>query len=230
MYKPSELFHKCWYDVKYETAPGDTDYAFLAEKNTLYIYFKGSDSDSDWKDNFNFPKKPYHDMAEPYYVHRGFLKQWKAVQEIIINKITEKNTKGNFKWTKIIVVGYSLGGAIAQFCHECVWYHRPDLREDGLEGYGFEAPRIMFTGWLGFKHVKPELAARWAKFKIYRNYHDIVTHCPPTILFGYRHATDNKVIKIHGDRKLSGAKWYIPGFVKDHYWNPVEDGLKKIEK
>jgi hypothetical protein len=54
-----------------------------------------------------------------------------------------------------VVVGYSHGGALAAFCHECVWFHRPDLREKGLLGYGFEAPRI----YAGFK-VKKELAQR----------------------------------------------------------------------
>ena len=88
-------------------------------------------------------------MEIPYRVHRGFLEAWKEVEDIIIDKILEKDVDGNFCWKHIVVVGYSHGGALAAFCHEGVWFHRPDLREEGLEGYGLEATRI-YGGW----HVK----------------------------------------------------------------------------
>ena len=144
MKKLSELFHACAYDVPYEEVGDDVNYAFVSEGRTLYIYFQGSSSISDWVRNFLFKTRPYKDMKIPYRVHRGFLAAWKEVEDIIIDKITSKdpNKPEEFYWKHIIVVGYSHGGALAAFCHECVWFHRPDLREEGLEGYGFEAPRI----------------------------------------------------------------------------------------
>jgi hypothetical protein len=229
--KLSELFHKCAYTISYQTVGDGVNYAFEEKGSNLYIYFQGSNQITDWVRNFLFGKKPYKDMTIPYKVHRGFLAAWKEVEDIIINKITEKEiitdiTKPwkdvnqiKYKWKYITVVGYSHGGALAGFCHECVWFWRPDLREKGLEGYGFEAPRF-YAGY----HVKKELKERWATFKVIRNNSDIVTHCPP-VIFGYSHV--GEIFKVHGDRKLVENK--VPCCIKDHYPQCVYDGLKKEE-
>ena len=153
----SQLFYECAYTVEYQTVGDSVNYAFVEEGSTLYIYFQGSSQISDWVRNFLFKKKPYKDMKVPYRVHRGFLAAWKEVEDIVIAKICEDGDDG-FKWRHIVVVGYSHGGALAGLCHECVWFWRPDLRESGLEGYGFEAPR--FYG--GF-HVRKELQERCRK-------------------------------------------------------------------
>lgn len=232
--KLSKLFHECAYEIQYQTIGDSVNYAFKEEKDTLYIYFQGSSQITDWVRNFLFRKKPYKDMEIPYYVHRGFLAAWKEVEDIIINKITEttqieyksyvkelpdSNFK-DFKYKHIVVIGYSHGAALAGFCHECVWFWRPDLRETGLEGYGFEAPRF----YAGYK-VKKALKERWKTFKIIRDNSDIVTYCPPAI-FGYCHV--GEIVKVHGDRKLVESKW-TPCCVKDHYPQVVYDGLLKDE-
>lgn len=219
MYTASELFHLCAYDISYETVGDSVNYAFMTKKNTLYIFFQGSSQISDWVRNFMFPAKPYKDMEIPYRVHRGFLAAWKEVEDIIIAKITEKNAKDNYKWSKIVVVGYSHGGALAGFCHECVWFWRPDLRESGLIGYGFEAPRF-YAGW----KVKKELKERWETFFVVRNNNDIVTHCPPAI-FGFCHV--GTILKIHGDTSLVEGKYCK--CVKSHFPECVYDGLVKDE-
>lgn len=131
--KLSDLFHRCAYDVHYEQVGDSVNYAFEEEGSTLYIYFEGSNSTTDWIRNFLFGKQPYHDMEIPYRVHRGFLTAWKEVEDLIIEKITQKETKlvlnrktkkydktETYKYKHIIVVGYSHGGALAAFCHECV--------------------------------------------------------------------------------------------------------------
>lgn len=226
--KLSELFYACAYTVKYEQVGDSVNYAFVEDGSTLYIYFQGSNSITDWVRNFLFPSKPYKDMEIPYRVHRGFLAAWKEVEDIIIAKIKEiKNPKAplelqEYKWKHIVVVGYSHGGALAGFCHECVWYWRPDLRESGLEGYGFEAPRF-YAGW----HVKKELKERWEHFTVIRTNNDIVTHCPPAI-FGFCHV--GKILKVKGDTSLAPKKWYIPKCVKSHYPEVVYDALVNYEK
>lgn len=217
--KLSQLFYKCAYEVSYSKAGEDVDYAFVEDGNTLYIYFQGSMSITDWIRNFLFGKKPYKDMEISYRVHRGFLAAWKEVEDIIIAKVCEDDDNG-YKWKHIVIVGYSHGGALAAFCHECVWFWRPDLREAGLEGYGFEAPRI----YAGFK-VKKALKERWEKFTIIRDNNDIVTHCPPSI-FGYSHV--GEIIKVSGDPSLVN-KWYLPKCIKSHFPEVVFDGLTKEE-
>jgi len=215
MKKLSKLFHLCAYDIQYQQVGDSVNYAFLEEGTILYIFFEGSNSITDWVRNFLFGKKPYKDMEIPYRVHRGFLAAWKEVEDIIIAKIKDP------KWTKIVIVGYSHGGALAGFCHECVWYWRPDLR-DVIEGYGFEAPRF-YAGW----HVKKALKERWEKFTVIRTNCDIVTHCPPW-LFRYCHV--GKILKVKGDTSLAPKKWYIPKCVKSHYPQVVYDALLKYEK
>ena len=117
-----ELFVNCAYDIEYQECGDHVNYAFVEDGHTLYIYFQGSDGDVDWRRNFSFWKKPYKDMDSPYRVHAGFMKAWKEVEDIVIEKITERSAVMNmaYRWNKIITVGYSHGGALAAFCHECV--------------------------------------------------------------------------------------------------------------
>ena len=221
--KMSELFHRCAFDVEYQQVGDSVNYAFEEDimTHTLYIYFQGSNSISDWVRNFMFPAKPYKDMDIPYRVHRGFLAAWKTVEDIIIAKINEKEP-GLLcnQWRHIVIVGYSHGGALAGFCHECVWFHRPDLRREGLEGYGFEAPRF-YAGW----KVKECLKQRWEHFTIIRNKNDIVTHCPPAI-FGFCHV--NKVTKI--GKGISTKDYKRPHCVGAHYPDKVYESLVKYEE
>lgn len=228
----AKLFHKCAYEVSYKQIGDSVNYAFEEVDDTLYIYFQGSNSITDWVRNFLFGKKPYKDMEIPYKVHRGFLAAWKTVEDVIIGKIgecsyepvIEKGAKRarlakQYKFNKVVIIGYSHGGALAGFCHECVWFHRPDLRESGLVTYAFEAPRF-FAQY----RVKPELKERWATFYVFRDGSDIVTHCPPR-LFGYTHV--GSIINIKGDTSLVTNK--IPKFVKYHYPQVVYDALLKYE-
>ena len=213
MPKLSELFWNCHCGVKYETVGDDVNYAFVPSGDCLYIYFQGSSSVSDWIANFLFKKRPYKDMDVAFRVHRGFLRCWKQVEDLVIDKILEKDGSGEYVWKKIVVVGYSHGGALAGFCHECCWYYRPDLREDGLTGYGFESPRFFGSLW-----VRKSLRERWSTFYVYRNCLDIVTHCPP-FFFGYCHV--GTLIKI--GKKSSGL-------IKDHYPENVKAALEEYEK
>jgi hypothetical protein len=219
--KLSKLFHKCAYEIKYEQAGDSVNYAFVEEGRSLLIFFQGSNSITDWVRNFLFGKRPYKDMKVEYKVHRGFLAAWKEVEDIIIKKVTDRQTYGEWKYTydKIIIVGYSHGGALAGLCHECVWFHRPDLRETGLIGYGFEAPRF-YAGW----KVKDELKERWEKFFVIRTNNDIVTHCPP-VIFKYCHV--GSIMKVKGDISLVQNK--LPKCVKSHYPQVVYDALLKEE-
>ena len=232
--KLSELFYNCAYTIQYQQAGDSVNYAFVEDKDTLYIYFEGSNSISDWVRNFLFPAKPYKDMKIPYRVHRGFLAAWKEVEDIIIQKITETQLREavkeeraqglenvwDFRWRHIVVIGYSHGGALSGLCYECCWFYRPDLREEHLEGYGFESPRF-YAGW----HVKEELKERWQNYKVIRTNNDIVTHCPP-VIFGFCHV--GEMLKVKGDVSLVENK--APKCVKSHYPQVVYDALLKYEE
>jgi predicted lipase len=179
----------------WKTVGKDVQYAFGQNGSSLIIYFKGSSSKIDWIRNFLFAKRPYKDMEIPYKVHRGFLQAWKEVEDIVIEKISDKRI------LSITIVGYSHGAALAALCHECCWYNRPDIRKYTV-GFGFEAPRI----YAGF-HVKKKLIERWSNFYVIRNDTDIVTHCPPKI-FGYSHV--GNILHVGRYRKYGPIKSHYP--------------------
>ena len=45
------------------------------EGDALYLFFEKSNGATDWKNNLDFPAKPYRDMEELWFVHRGFLRR-----------------------------------------------------------------------------------------------------------------------------------------------------------
>lgn len=225
----SEMFYECAYKGNWETVGNDVDYKFKETRDELIIFFSPSNSLTDWKRNFMFKKRPYKSMSEPYKVHRGFLKAWKEVEDIIIKKVTEIENgdphddlaNSRYKHRVITIVGYSHGGALAQFCHECVWFHRPDLRHSlNFVTYAIESPRIF-----GHYKMSDKLKERWMNCILIRTNNDIVTYMPPK-LFGY--CDVNAVCQIEGDTSL--VKRRLPKCVKSHYEQVVYDALLKLEQ
>jgi hypothetical protein len=177
--------------AKYRSVGEGGDYAVELNGDTLSLLFEWSDSSEDWKNNFDFPAKPYKHMEHLWFCHRGFLKVWKAIELYLIPYIEDQNIR------RIEIVGYSHGAAIALLCYEYCIFHRPDAE---VRGVGFGCPRV-FWGI-----VPKEVKRRFDSFRVVRNGIDIVTHVPPAI-FGYRHIS--QVVKIgKGDSK---------GLIKDHY-------------
>lgn len=216
----SDLFRITAWDANYQEVGDDVNYAFEEDGSILYIFFQGSNSITDWVRNFLFKAVPFKNIDIKFKVHKGFLNAWKEVEDIVIAKINEKNKKGEYKYKRIIICGYSHGGALSGLCHEVVWYHRPDLRETGLFGYGFESPRF----YAGYK-VKKELKERWKNYFVIRTNNDLVTHCPPAI-FGYCHV--GTLIKIKGDTNLESVK--APKCIKSHYPWVVYNALLDYER
>jgi len=182
-------FFRCL-NANYKHIENDADYAIEESEDgkTLYLLFQWTHSQLDWFSNIDFIAKPYKDMKTTWWCHRGFLRVWKTIKPYV-----EPYVKNN-KYEHIEVIGYSHGAAIATLAHEYVWFNRPDLRENGLIGFGFGCPRCYF-GW----HIKKELKQRWETFYPIRNLNDLVTHVPP-VVFGFRHVS--KLVKI-GDKKYN---------------------------
>lgn len=202
----TDLFVKC-ISIPYMKTGISADYAIERSGERLSIFFQDSDGREDWKNNLDFPAKPYKRMGKTLWLsHRGFLKVWREIEPVISQYILDKSVK------KITVTGYSHGAAIAVFCHEYIWYHRGDLRSS-LEGYGFGCPR---TVW-GF--LNADTRKRWESFTVIRNIDDIVTHLPPAA-FGYRHV--GKMFEIGEKGKYSS--------VEAHFEKNILRELRKYEK
>jgi hypothetical protein len=171
MVKLSEIFSNVlnaeYTQLKEETA----SFWYSKSGKTLTIYFEWSNGKTDWRNNFDFPAKPYRDMSNKWYAHRGFLKVWKAIEPHLASVIKDYNLE------VINIAGYSHGAAIALLCHEYCKYNRPDCE---IVGVGFGCPRVIW----GF--LQKPVKRRFEGFLVVRNKRDIVTHVPPAI-FGYRH-------------------------------------------
>lgn len=161
-------------NVQYTTVPDSkASFYYKVVGNRLYIFFEGSNGIVDWINNFDFPAKAYREMADKWYVHKGFLRVWKSAREYLKSEILNPKVK------EIVITGYSHGAALALLCHEFCVFNRPDIAEN-IRGYGFGCPRVVFG------RLKKAVKARFEHFYVIRNCKDIVTHVPPTI-FGFKH-------------------------------------------
>lgn len=182
-----QLFYNCM-NINYIHAGLSADYAVRKQGNKLYIYFQHSSGKADWKNNLDFPAKAYKRMGKAvWFAHRGFLKVWKSIDDLILPYILDTGVN------KIVICGYSHGAALALFCHELAWYNRPDIRNN-IHGFGFGCPRVLWGP--RFKSI----TKRWESFTVIRNIDDLVTHVPP-FLFGYYHI--KPILKIGKQGKYS---------------------------
>lgn len=172
-----ELFKLCLGTIYTHTAESG-DYALCIEGDTLYLLFQHSDGREDWKNNFDFPVKPYRDMKPKWYCHRGFLRVWKAMRDEVEAKVAE-SLKNSPQIAKIVCAGYSHGAAISVLATEDMAFLYGGKYE--VSGYGFGAPRVLWGV------VPDEVAKRLECFTTVRNVPDLVTHVPP-VAFGFRNA------------------------------------------
>lgn len=187
--------------IDYTHVENEASYAVFKEGDTLSLYFQHSNGKIDWKNNLDFPAKPYRDMEHKWYCHRGFLKVWKSIEPYIAEQINDPTVKN------IEIAGYSHGAAIAALCYEYVKYHRPDA---SVSGVGFGAPRVLW----GF--ASKTVLDRFKGFVVVRYSKDIVTHVPPTFL-GFRHV--GEILKIGGKSK---------GLINDHRPENYVEGLDEL--
>lgn len=188
----AELFNRVLNADYIQLKENAASYATKLTDETLWIYFEKSNGATDWKNNLDFPAKPYHKMPCSWYVHRGFLRVFRTIEPHIRPLIL------NEKVTKIIIAGYSHGAALALLCHEYCVFNRHDLK-DKIYGYGFGCPRVVWGP------ICREVEARFFNFLVIRNSSDIVTHLPPKLL-GFRHV--GKILHIG-----RGARY---GFIQSH--------------
>lgn len=175
--------------AEYTHLEDGASFTFEKQNGKLYLLFEWSNGLDDWKNNFNFPAKPYRDMENKWHAHRGFLKVWKIIEPYLKDVIMDKETN------KIIIAGYSHGAAIAVLCHEYCKYNRPDA---DITGYGFGCPRVLWG------RMSKAVKKRFEGFYVIRNSGDIVTHVPPAI-FGFRHVGNLLEIGEHSDYNIIDA-------------------------
>ena len=167
-----DLFRSCLHADYREVEHGGS-WAFQRTGEELLLCFEHSHGLTDWLNNLDFGAVPYRDMNPAWQCHAGFLRVWKSLRPHLAPLILDPTV------SRITVVGYSHGAALAVLCHEWIYYHRADLRQ-ALLSVGFGCPRVLFGC------PPPAVAVRWERFLVVRNLDDLITHLPPRAL-GFCH-------------------------------------------
>ncbi len=169
------LFARCLH-ATYRAAAAGADYAIQETGGVLYLLFEHSRGSEDWKSNLNFPARAYDTGGARWYVHRGFLRVWKAIRAEIEEQVATAVVGGHIQ--QICIIGYSHGAALCGLCTEDMAY----LYGGRLPvcGYGFGCPRFIWGPLPG------GVQERFEHFTVIRNLPDAVTYLPPAI-FGYHH-------------------------------------------
>lgn len=215
-YQLSWLFDKCVNaDKQYIHVEEDGSYLLQREGDVLFLLLQKSNGDKDWKNNFDFPAKPYKDMPITWKAHRGFVRVWKAIEPYVEEAVKDPTVKS------IITIGYSHGAALAALAQEYVWFNRPDIRDD-CYSFAFEPPRV-FCGC----RIPDGLKERWANHLVVRTANDLVTHVPPA-LFGYKHVGTMLHLPLTVETGMVRYKSF--DCINAHYAANVKTAIKNYEK
>lgn len=166
-------------DVQYRLEPGPV----------TRLFFQQTVSKSDWLANFDFPAAPYKDMPKKWYVHRGFKRLWKSVEDEILPIILEAK--------RLEVYGFSQGAPLACLAHEAFTFKR-----------GFH-PRTTVFGSPRFLWIKgaADVLSRFDGVRNLQVRGDLVTHVPPEWM-GYLHV--GEVLRMGPSRIIPRPKYHYP--------------------
>lgn len=164
--------------TKYTKSGLDVDWTNIINvtEKTIYLLFAPSNSKLDWINNFRFPFKLYKKQESKMLVAKGWGNAWKSCNDIVVGT-TLKLCDANPDY-KLIVSGYSFGGAIALLAAEDIAYRSNNSIKPDVITFG--APKPLF-GKRSAKYVE-QCCNSVIQFS---HACDIITYLPPFI--GYRH-------------------------------------------
>lgn len=138
------------------------------EEKAVYLIFQESDSDIDWKNNYDFWVTVYKNQQNPLKAHRGFVKAWKSGNdEVMADFISACNENPTFQ---PYIIGWSHGGAISQLAVEDFYFR---TKKKAIV-YTFGSPNV----WVGKKSVE-YVRSCCLLVKQYAQHNDIVASVPP---------------------------------------------------
>ena len=197
--------------LDWDTIGADTQYEILELYDETVIIFAESNSLTDWMINLDFPKTAYKRMETTFYAHRGFLKEWKLIEDFFVGFIEDKFERGE-DVKPITIVGWSYGGAMATLLKESLWFSFPMLRKT-TKMITFGSPRSV--GFLKFNGVRE----RWNNCTLYRNGFDLVPSIP-FLFMGFRHVRKNTQI---------GEKRCITKIFKTGKYHEITSYIESLE-
>lgn len=196
--KPSELFEKIKNTV-YTKTGYDVDWSIEVDEQekTIYLLFAKSNSIHDWINNLSFPVKVYKRQKSKLRCAMGWRSAWKSCNDVVMDMLIEKYHSDRYTGYKVVVCGWSYGGAISLLAAEDFAY-RTGYKTNVIT---FGAPKPFF-GRKSIKYLKRVLG----DVKEYCHKNDIVTYLPP--FFGYKHVKKNKLGKFNFFGLFNPRKWH----------------------
>jgi predicted lipase len=139
--------HKNFQHVNFHSSNIDAQcITTVSKQGVLYIAFRGSESTKDWLADLDIVRTrmdlPSISGKKRPKVHRGFLRQFRSLQEFINSDIVDYIYKGDPKTREIIVTGHSLGGALASLC---ALYFSLLYKNVRVSCYTYGSPRVGHT-------------------------------------------------------------------------------------
>lgn len=133
------------YDAGTDTTAGVTRVINSTGGTDVYVYFAGSESRVDWKNNFNIlnddvPPDWNCTSAKKLRTHQGYMRAFKSVasQMLVALQNELSNTAGT---SRIVFCGHSLGGALATMASLYAACKLPQLRPN-IAVVTFGAPQV----------------------------------------------------------------------------------------
>lgn len=210
----------------YSAVGGSECFGYILEMpKKIYLVFRGTESYSDLFKDFMLWKKSFTYLPNGGKVHSGFLsiydgtsqQQSISLREQIFTILKKLNPE-----KRLIITGFSLGGAIATLCAGDIVENSPFKEPDV---YTFASPRVGNQQFVDSFNQRVRESVRVV------NYHDYVP-CNPMQWLGYRHVKGEVLLRVSTGRidlnhRIFNA--YFPGLAASvpEY---VENKLKKKDK
>jgi hypothetical protein len=125
--------------------PDDLDYGIAdplpSGEPIPWVVFAGSESQDDWRINFDMWKVPAA-AGMPGYVHSGFSVQWGHARDKVNEKMANLKNAG---YRRVVFTGHSLGGAVATLAAAEMKHRHPELE---VELINFGAPKPADEEWM----------------------------------------------------------------------------------
>lgn len=159
--------------AQYRKDGDDVDWTVLESGSRTYLLFRGSNSDTDWRNNFDFWAKVYKNQESPMLCHRGFGRAYRSCNDVVMSALIEAQERTG---CAVVMCGHSFGGAMALLAAEDFFW-RTGIRADVVT---FGAPRCL-VGRRTLEYVR----SCCGEVTQYAHRNDIVPMLPPIPC--YRH-------------------------------------------
>nr|MCR5764790.1 lipase family protein [Treponema sp.] len=121
--KPWELYEEIK-KTEYTKSGDSVDWAVKVypEEKLIRLLFEESTEDRDWRNNFDFPIKPYKQQDNTLWFARGWGNAYKSCNDEIMEKLTKTFYELKDQNYTVEVCGWSYGGAMALLAAEDFCY------------------------------------------------------------------------------------------------------------